>query len=215
MAAPEKREAAREYARNRDAVYRQNERKARAERAGKVYRTAEQVAAEREARRVDREAKAAKAKRQREARRAEVLKLKPWLKGGLTDAERWSIRYRLDPDFNIRERARAAMRRTRQGIRVGKVIRSAVTRNGAAPSIEGLLGYTIAELRTHLERQFDKKMDWGRFCNGEIHIDHIVPLSSFDCSDPNELRAAWSMTNLRPMWAGDNIAKGASVVTFI
>ena len=77
------------------------------------------------------------------------------------------------------------------------------------------MGYTVAELRVHLERQFKRGMTWDRFCAGEIHIDHIRPLSSFDLSNPDELRAAWALPNLRPLWAKDNWAKAGRVVLLL
>ncbi|ARK86054.1 hypothetical protein BOC42_00350 [Burkholderia pseudomallei] len=68
-------------------------------------------------------------------------------------------------------------------------------------------GYTIAALKTHLERQFKDGMDWSAFMRGEIHIDHIKPQRLFDLSDIDEVRACWSLTNLRPLWARDNLTK--------
>jgi 5-methylcytosine-specific restriction endonuclease McrA len=43
------------------------------------------------------------------------------------------------------------------------------------------------------------------------HIDHIIPISSFSFSSPEdpEFKAAWALTNLRPLWAAQNISKGA------
>lgn len=72
-----------------------------------------------------------------------------------------------------------------------------------------LLGYSLDELRAHLERQFLRGMGWHNV--GEWHIDHIVPLSSFTITGPDdpELRRAWALPNLRPLWAADNIRKGA------
>jgi 5-methylcytosine-specific restriction endonuclease McrA len=74
-----------------------------------------------------------------------------------------------------------------------------------------LLGYSKAELISHLERQFLKGMGWENM--GEWHIDHIVPLSSFTITGPDdpELRRAWALPNLRPLWAKDNIRKGAKI----
>lgn len=73
-----------------------------------------------------------------------------------------------------------------------------------------LVGYSHDELKAHLERQFVKGMGWHNM--SEWHIDHIVPLSSFHISGPDDpnLRRAWALTNLRPIWARDNIKKGAS-----
>lgn len=52
-------------------------------------------------------------------------------------------------------------------------------------------------------------MNWPEFIAGRIHIDHIRPLSSFVLIDDRDLKAAWALTNLRPEWATDNLAKGA------
>ena len=78
-----------------------------------------------------------------------------------------------------------------------------------------LVGYTPEELRAHLERQFTKGMTWDAFMRGEIHIDHIVPQADFrfESRDEEGFRQCWALTNLRPMWARDNIAKGARRVT--
>lgn len=70
------------------------------------------------------------------------------------------------------------------------------------------LGYDVDDLKRHLERQFTKGMDWPAFMRGEVHIDHRVPLSAFDLDDEVEVRSAWALTNLQPLWAADNLAKG-------
>ena len=76
-------------------------------------------------------------------------------------------------------------------------------------SWEALVGYTVEDLMRHLERQFSKGMTWGN--RGEWHIDHIVPLKSFTFISPDEpeFKAAWALTNLRPLWGKENIRKNA------
>ncbi len=78
-----------------------------------------------------------------------------------------------------------------------------------------LLGYTVEHLRAHLERQFLRGMTWENY--GEWHIDHIVPLASFSYSSPDDedFKAAWALTNLRPMWKVDNMSKGAKRLTLL
>lgn len=77
---------------------------------------------------------------------------------------------------------------------------------------EELLGYSIDELRAHLERQFLKGMSWDNY--GEWHIDHILPVSSFEIDGPDspDFARCWAMTNLRPLWAMDNVRKNAKVL---
>lgn len=70
------------------------------------------------------------------------------------------------------------------------------------------LPYTAEELCRHLERQFVKGMSWENY--GDWHVDHITPCASFNISgDPkcNEFQACWALTNLRPMWASENMSK--------
>jgi hypothetical protein len=50
-------------------------------------------------------------------------------------------------------------------------------------------------------------MTWERFLLGEIHIDHIRPISSFNLFDEAELKKAFHYTNCQPLWAKDNLRK--------
>lgn len=45
--------------------------------------------------------------------------------------------------------------------------------------------------------------------SGEWHIDHIKPCASFDLTDPEEQKECFHYTNLQPLWAKDNLNKGA------
>lgn len=85
--------------------------------------------------------------------------------------------------------------------------RRALGKSKAGWSWEKLVGYDLVTLRAHLERQFTKGMTWQNF--GQWHVDHILPRASFQfasAEDP-EFKACWSLTNLRPLWADDNLRK--------
>jgi hypothetical protein len=144
---------------------------------------------------------------EREEAKQKKLIEKPWNAPGINHAEKFRLRYALDAEFNIKQRLRSAMRRKRQGRKMGDLIREALKRGGSTPKFENFVGYSTSDLKVHLEAQFTKNMTWEKFCLGEIHIDHIVPLSSFDLSNPDDLRQAWAITNLRPLWAKDNLKK--------
>jgi hypothetical protein len=83
-------------------------------------------------------------------------------------------------------------------------------RGKAGRSWKEFVDYTLDELIYHIERQFLPGMTWDN--RGEWHIDHIVPLSSFKFSsaDDIEFKRAWALSNLRPLWALDNIRKQAT-----
>ena len=72
------------------------------------------------------------------------------------------------------------------------------------------VGMSPDELMNHLENKFTEGMTRDNY--GKWHIDHIRPLASFDFTGPDreeQLHIAWSHTNLQPLWALDNIRKGA------
>ncbi|MEM4726181.1 MAG: hypothetical protein QXG63_04505 [Nitrososphaerales archaeon] len=59
----------------------------------------------------------------------------------------------------------------------------------------------------YLESKFLPGMTWDNHGRNGWHIDHVRPLSSFDLTDPEQLKQACHYTNLCPMWANDNIRK--------
>lgn len=79
----------------------------------------------------------------------------------------------------------------------------------AGRSWKTFVPYTLAQLMEHLERQFLPRMTWEN--QGEWHIDHVRPLSSFKFDKPEDaaFQEAWALSNLRPLWGLDNIRKQA------
>lgn len=73
------------------------------------------------------------------------------------------------------------------------------------------LGCSIPELMTWLEKQFRPGMTWAN--HGAWHIDHKRPLASFDLADRAQLLEAVHYTNLQPLWAQDNLHKGAKLAS--
>ena len=74
-------------------------------------------------------------------------------------------------------------------------------------STEQLIGCDYESAHKHLERQFTKGMNWSN--QGEWHIDHIIPLASANTKE--ELIKLCHYTNLQPLWAEDNLKKGATI----
>lgn len=70
-----------------------------------------------------------------------------------------------------------------------------------------LLGCDFKQLKSHLESKFTNGMNWDNY--GKWHIDHIIPIASAKTED--EIVALNHYTNLQPLWAEDNIRKGAKL----
>ena len=101
-----------------------------------------------------------------------------------------------DPMFALKDRCR-------------RRIRSALTGQGFSKraSTKDILGCTYDELMQHMESQFTEGMSWDN--RSEWHVDHIIPLASAQTED--EILALCHYTNLQPLWAGENLLKGATV----
>lgn len=117
-------------------------------------------------------------------------------------------RYREDVNFNLTIRVYYGLRRKEQKRHIFNYARRALNRKGESAAFTAIAGYTIADLRIRLESLFTDGMSWERFMAGDIHIDHIKPLSSFDLTDMDQVRQAWAIDNLQPLWAKDNLRKG-------
>lgn len=75
---------------------------------------------------------------------------------------------------------------------------------------EQYVGCSFEEAKQRIESQFTRGMTWQN-CGSFWHLDHIVPLSSFDLNNPKERMIANHISNLRPLGARENIQKGNKI----
>lgn len=112
----------------------------------------------------------------------------------------------------IAKRARDKKRSTPQGNishRMEVSMNISLRGNKAGRKWESLVGYTVNELKNHLEKLFTFGMNWDEFLKGNIHIDHIIPRSFFRYSSEKDeqFQQCWALSNLQPLWWQDNIKK--------
>lgn len=80
-------------------------------------------------------------------------------------------------------------------------------RYGPTDHFKPALGCSTRQLRTHIESKFKRGMTWAN--RGKVwHVDHIKPITAFDLTDPAQRMACNHYTNLQPLRARLNIAKG-------
>ena len=101
-------------------------------------------------------------------------------------------RYNTDPIYKLKLNQRT---RTRAILKSDKTIKT-----------NDLLGCSYEELKSHIESLFIDGMNWDNM--GRWHIDHIIPLASFDLSNLETQKIAFNYKNLQPLWAIDNLKKG-------
>lgn len=75
-----------------------------------------------------------------------------------------------------------------------------------------LLGCDVDEFKIYFCSLFTDGMNWDEFMNGNIHIDHIIPCSSFDLIKEEEQKKCFNYSNLQPLWAIDNLRKGTKIL---
>ena len=89
-------------------------------------------------------------------------------------------------------------------------INSALKGNNKSKKTKKLIGISIEGLIKYLENKFKPGMSWEK--RSLIHIDHIMPCASFDLKDPKQQAKCFHYTNLQPLWAHENLSKGAKIL---
>lgn len=92
--------------------------------------------------------------------------------------------------------------------RVSKIIKN----NKKPGSFVQDLGCSIGELKQYIENKFQPGMNWDNWSMYGWHLDHIIPLASFDLTDREQFLKAAHYTNLQPLWAKDNLSKGDKII---
>ena len=110
---------------------------------------------------------------------------------------RTRYRYRTDAKFRLVFCCRS---------RVGTALRRAGVKK-TQKSFD-LIGCSPSFLRDYLEVQFTPEMSWENY--GTVwHVDHIIPIASFDLSDLEQRHKAFHYSNCRPLEAMANRMKGS------
>lgn len=72
-----------------------------------------------------------------------------------------------------------------------------------------LLGTSPELFKLHIEQQFTDGMSWDKLMNGEIELDHVRPVASFDFDNPIAQYVCFNYRNHQPLWCADNRTKSA------
>ena len=116
------------------------------------------------------------------------------------DAKRRRIRKAQDPAYRLQVNVSAL------------VYDALVTKQGRTKggSTFAHLPYTPAELKEHIEKQFDEHMNWDNY-GTYWNVDHIVPQAAliYDSLTHPNFKKCWALNNLRPLEAKLNSSKGS------
>lgn len=110
--------------------------------------------------------------------------------------KRHKAKKRLDPIYVLSQQMSCLVRKS--------LIDRGFPKRGRTINIVGCDWNTFA---SYIERQFIDGMSWEN--RSEWHIDHIIPLASAKTEE--DVIRLNHFTNLRPLWAKDNLSKGAKM----
>jgi hypothetical protein len=162
--------------------------------------------------------KVRKQKSWRKAQRVQYKKLRSTL-NGIEKLRKWSATSRRKPSY-LKKLREYHMKKTKTDVKYILVrrLRSRLSHALKAKGIKksnstmNLCGCSPDELRKHIEKQFSKYpgMSWNN--RHMWHIDHILPINSFDITDVEQQKRCFHYTNLQPLWAMDNLLKSDKIV---
>lgn len=124
---------------------------------------------------------------------------------------KWSDDNRGTKNLISRESHKRCHPRGRKFCTISSFIRGSLARiltdyKGTRGKGEALCGYTLLELKLHIESLWEQGMSWDN--RSEWHIDHIKSVKSFKDEGILCPKVINALSNLQPLWKSDNLKKG-------
>lgn len=116
-------------------------------------------------------------------------------------SKRHNERMKTDVQYKIRGQLRSRFKKVLRKARISKT-----------NHVLTLLGLSLDNFTKYIESQFKPGMTWKNHDLKGWHLDHIRPLASFDLTKEEDQRQAFHYTNYQPLWASENLSKGAKFV---
>jgi hypothetical protein len=111
--------------------------------------------------------------------------------------EKTRLKYKTDPSYRLKTNCRN---------RISAFLKS---KKGSVKSAD-LIGCTLEELKQYIGSMFKPGMNWENY--GSVwHVDHIMPIASFELSDIEQIKRCFHYTNLQPLFAVDNLKKNKTI----
>jgi hypothetical protein len=129
------------------------------------------------------------------------LSVKKWRESNRLKAAEMHRKYKLgrrksDPGFRLLGNLR---RRLNLALRNASATKDATTL--------AMVGCSVSFLMQWLESKFQPGMTWSNYGPKGWHVDHKIPCSKFDLTQPEQRKVCFHYTNLQPLWSTDNQRK--------
>jgi len=131
-----------------------------------------------------------------------------------SDGKIWKKNYETINKESINEKSREKYK-TDKVYRIKKILRTrfktTILQKKIYSSSLSYIGVDLSYLLKWIESQFDENMNWdnqGVYWN----IDHVVPCSSFNLAEEEEVKKCFNWKNLRPCEKSENFSKNNKIV---
>jgi hypothetical protein len=121
-----------------------------------------------------------------------------WLKSNPEYHKKYkNNKYKADLQFNISCKMKTAIRKSLKYNKNGK-------------HWENLVNYNLNDLIRRLKQTMPKGYTWEDYLKGKLHIDHIIPISAWNFTNPEDMnfKRCWALSNLQLLPAMENYKKG-------
>lgn len=112
---------------------------------------------------------------------------------------RHAYRYKNDPHYKISVLMRGRIKKVLERGRISK-------------KTSDILGCDRDQFIRYIEGMFKEGMNWDNWSVHGWHLDHIIPINSFDLTKDEDFKKAFHYTNLQPLWAEENLKKSDKIV---
>ena len=110
-------------------------------------------------------------------------------------------RLKTDPSFKMVENLRS---RLYQALKSQSAKKDETTLELCGASQEFVWNHLISKFKEGMTRDNNNPKGW--------HVDHIIPMISFNLSDPEERKKCCHYTNLQPLWWWENLEKSDKLI---
>lgn len=94
----------------------------------------------------------------------------------------------------------------------GNIVYMALKNKRVGTKWEKVVGYSLKELKLHLESNFRNNMTWNNY-GSTWQVDHIIPRYKFDLTKTGMVKKCWALNNLQPLLTEENMAKGRKILS--
>jgi hypothetical protein len=124
--------------------------------------------------------------------------------------KRWLMNHpKYKNHINLLERKRRTDSKYNLNKKIKHAIYKSLKGNKAGRHWENLVGYKLKDLMKRLKETMPKGFNWQNYVEGELHIDHIIPISIFNFtkSEHPDFKRCWALDNLQLLPAKENLSK--------